>query len=890
MMFLLLAPSRWRHGRSRRAKKLRHVIGCRASAPAVDAPPVMVVEEQADTSERREVGPAVPWLQRHVPRRAGTVSQDELLICFLEAMEERGVDLYPAQEEAIVEIFGGAHVVLDTPTGSGKSLVAVAALFKALSEGGRAIYTAPTKALVSEKFFDLCRLFSPKFVGMATGDVSINNRAPLLVCTAEILTSIALREGRSARLDHVIMDEFHYYGDASRGAAWEIPLWRLPHASFLLMSGTLGANPRLYQSIQAHTGRPLRVVSSSVRPVPLRFSYAAATEHAAIAQLVADGRFPVYAVHFSQREAVAAAHVFADDPSLRPSAEHSLKLREAVAKLDFGSPFGAELRDLVLCGIGVHHGGLLPRYRRFIETLAQQSLLTVVCGTDTLGVGVNVPIRSVLFSRLCKYDGRHTRHLHSREFHQIAGRAGRRGFDDTGDVVALEPEWQVLNEELRQRRLSGADKSPPRWQRPPTRNYKHWGKSTFDGLQRRPPDALRSRFELSLGWVLELCLGAWQRGGDADCELRELVQCAQCSRSERFYWLRQARAFSRAVQRLGFDPSAGGGAAEDLAAQRVAHGDMPGGEAVQASQRHVSASFADDATPFLVHVLPALEEQFDEADFPLAVLAAVEAICPAPPALMRCIGGARQRSIPARGSSRRGDGQEAEDFGVCPRVLEDILFQQFYAHRAQNPWVTKDAVQPKGIALHMFMDGLSFAAATAKLGGTLGPAVTEGPLLRYLNDLYRTLQRGTPDSSKPASIHQVEAFLRSTIESVDSSLIAEYDLLRALERAQGTAATLSDPASDGQSDSGVGPDRGALVPAAPSASQSDPTQCRPGRTRRCIEEHVQQLRLDMASRRKSEEADRLLRERRLSARVSRWLSNTADVLTGAASAALSSIW
>ncbi|CAE7358064.1 helY, partial [Symbiodinium necroappetens] len=254
---------------------------------------VVVQEAEEELAEDRLQ--QKPWLQRHLPTGSGT--SEDLLLHFMQALEERGVQLYEAQEEAIVEIFSGAHVVLDTPTGSGKSLVAVAALFKALAEGGKAYYTSPTKALTSEKFFDLCRHFGPASVGMATGDISLNQRAPLICCTAEVLASISLHEGQASGITTVVMDEFHYFADPDRGSAWEA-------------------------------------------------------------------------------------------------------LRKAVEAANFASPFGAELRALLLKGVGVHHAGLLPRYRRLVEQLSQASLLALVCGTDTLGVGVNVPIRSVLFTSI----------------------------------------------------------------------------------------------------------------------------------------------------------------------------------------------------------------------------------------------------------------------------------------------------------------------------------------------------------------------------------------------------------------------------------------------------------------------------------------------------------
>ena len=165
---------------------------------------------------------------------------DDLLDRFLEYVEDRGLSLYPAQEEAILALLDGQNVILNTPTGSGKSLVASALLFASLARGQRAVYTCPIKALVNEKWMALCREFGPEMVGLSTGDASVNREAPILCCTAEVLANMALREGRDADVQHVVMDEFHYYADRDRGVAWQTPLLTLPQTRFLLMSATLG--------------------------------------------------------------------------------------------------------------------------------------------------------------------------------------------------------------------------------------------------------------------------------------------------------------------------------------------------------------------------------------------------------------------------------------------------------------------------------------------------------------------------------------------------------------------------------------------------------------------------------------------------------------------------
>ncbi|CAK9031886.1 Uncharacterized helicase C17H9.02 [Durusdinium trenchii] len=736
--------------------------------PSDDVVPHEDMDELDDQMATAPLGKPLPWLQKFLPQSFATrrvdgseavEASDGLLLRFMEALEERGVELYPAQEEAIVEIFSGAHVVLDTPTGSGKSLVAVAALFKALGEGakgghrGRAYYTSPTKALTSEKFFDLCRHFGAKNVGMATGDVAINTRAPLICCTAEVLTSISLRDSGEA-IWTVVMDEFHYFGDPDRGAAWELPLWRLSRpgcrTNFLLMSGTLGSNPKLYQTLQDRSGRPVRVVSSTVRPVPLQFSYSEDSVQSSIGQLVQTQRAPIYVVHFSQREALETAKKMADaqtsdgTPVLASALQDPAALRERVEAAHFSSPFGVELRELLLRGVGVHHAGLLPCYRRLVEQLTQDSLLALVCGTDTLGVGINVPIRSVLFTRLCKFDGEETRIMRSREFHQIAGRAGRKGFDDRGYVVAVDPDWIIHNRELQQQissaSSSGARPPSPRWRRPPRRNYQHWTQKTFTQLQRSAPDPLRSQFRLSMAQVLSVLQSAAEQGSKGEEELEDLIAAAQCSRGARHFWRRQVKVYMEALRRyIDFE------SLDQVADPAERSATIP----------------LDDGTLFISEVVPSLSAKLSEEDLPLVVLAAAEAICDASETFLRALPQASR-------------GEEAP--GRCPRDIEELLFEVFNDFRRRRPWISPQFLRPKGIALEL-LSCESYKELQDRL-----PNLPEGTLLRYLSDVYRALRLGMPDEMKTTGLRQVENRLRQTVLQADSSLISEWEALKNFEK------------------------------------------------------------------------------------------------------------
>src|SRR5438477_5394906 len=239
--------------------------------------------------------------------RGDNPNNDLLLGAFLEYTGSKRLQLYPAQESAILELFEEKNVILNTPTGSGKSLVAAALHFKAIAQGKRSIYTCPIKALVNEKWLALCHEFGPENVGLSTGDASVNRDAPLLCCTAEILANIALREGEAANVQDVVMDEFHYYADRERGTAWQVPLLTLPQARFLVMSATLGDTTFFEDELTRLNGRPTVTVASKDRPVPLEYAYSELTLAQTLESLVAQGKSPVYIVHFTQLEAAQNA-------------------------------------------------------------------------------------------------------------------------------------------------------------------------------------------------------------------------------------------------------------------------------------------------------------------------------------------------------------------------------------------------------------------------------------------------------------------------------------------------------------------------------------------------------------------------------------------------------
>ena len=294
-------------------------------------------------------------LDRYLDDLGEKVDGDTLLTRFLEYVSDQGLELYPAQEEAVMELFVGNNVILNTPTGSGKSLVALAAHFRSIALGERSFYTAPIKALVSEKFFDLCRVLGPQRVGMMTGDATVNRDAPVICCTAEILANMALREGERAEVDGVVMDEFHYYADRDRGVAWQIPLLTLPQARFLLMSATLGETQKFEEALTELTGVTTTLVKSTDRPVPLDFSYSEDTLQATVVELLEAEKAPIYIVHFAQRAATEQAQSFMSIDFL--SKDEKRDLKEELGGTRFDTPFGKELKKFLHHGIGVHHAG-----------------------------------------------------------------------------------------------------------------------------------------------------------------------------------------------------------------------------------------------------------------------------------------------------------------------------------------------------------------------------------------------------------------------------------------------------------------------------------------------------------------------------------------------------
>ena len=699
---------------------------------------------------------ALPPLGDFLPDTPGA---DELLDAFIEWSAAAGLELYPHQEEAVLRLLAGENVVLSTPTGSGKSLVALAGAFAMLAQGRRAVYTAPIKALVSEKFFELTTAFGPSEVGMVTGDASVNGNAPVITCTAEILAQRALRSGAETPADLVVMDEFHYYGDRDRGWAWQVPLLQLPRARFLLMSATLGDTTALRRDLTARTGRETSLVASGERPVPLDVEYRETPLHVSIEQLLDAGRAPVYIVHFTQREATARAQSLTSLKVLGPDEKAAVK--EAVGGFRFDTPIGKDLRRFVLAGIGVHHAGMLPKYRLLVEKLAQQGHLKLICGTDTLGVGVNVPIRTVLFTQLYKYDGRRTRVLSVRDFQQIAGRAGRRGFDTVGSVWVQAPEHSVENKRA-ETRAAGDPKKLRKLvkKKPPDRGYAHYDDKTLIRLWEGTPETLESSFDVTHAMMLNVL----DRPGDGCAVMKRLLVDNHEPRPRQRRHIRKAVGVFRSltdaeiVEVLDEPDELGRPVRVNLDLQDEFRLNQPLGL-------------------FAVEAVSVLDPE--ATDYHLQALSIAESVLEDPMAVLLAQRDKARDELMTRLKDERVEYEErmarlAEV--TWPKPEAEFIEPAFEVFARHHPWVGHLRPSPKSVVRDMVEHADTFNQYVSRYGLKR----SEGLVLRYLTDCYKALAQTVPAAAVNDRLAEVIEWLDALVREVDSSLLDEWERLRAV--------------------------------------------------------------------------------------------------------------
>ncbi len=717
-----------------------------------------------DTSAQHQEEPEAerPTLASRVPT-GGTLDPDEILDRFLGWVADMGFELYPAQEEALLEVIAGRHVILDTPTGSGKSLVALGLHFKALCEGRMSVYTSPIKALASEKFFDWCRLFGPERVAMLTGDASINPGAPVVCCTAEVLANMVLRQGADAGVDAVVMDEFHYYADPERGWAWQVPLIEQSDTVFLLMSATLGDTAGIARLIEERTGRTVATVSSEERPVPLDFEYRETPIHETVQDLATSSKVPAYVVSFTQRDCAELAQSLTSLKLASP--EERERIGQEVAGFRFDTPYGKEFRRFVRFGVAVHHAGLLPKYRLLAEQLAQRGRLKVICGTDTLGVGVNIPIRTVVFSKLAKFDGRKLGILKVRDFKQIAGRAGRRGFDERGSVVCQAPDFAIEKAQLE--RKAGDDKAKRKKlaKKKQPQGEVQWDRETFDKLIQRPPETLQSRFRITHGMIVALL----QRDADLDDpsirnfdSLRRLIERCHESDVTKQKLLHEAAVRVRSLHGAGIIELVRDSAARYL-------------WVVVNERLQADFSLYHALSLYLVETLALLDMASES--YALDVLSLVESVLEDPVVILRRQVDRLKDELVAEMKAEGSSYEEriaALDKVIPPAPLGEFIFSTFEDFRRAHPWVGGRDIRPKSVGREMVEGYLGFSDMVRRYGLQR----SEGILLRYLSQLYRTLDQTVPDWAKTEEVEDVLAFFRTLLERVDTSLLEEWESLR----------------------------------------------------------------------------------------------------------------
>ncbi|QCU79401.1 DUF3516 domain-containing protein [Citricoccus sp. SGAir0253] len=698
-------------------------------------------------------------------------SPDAVYEAFLDWAGSRGISLYPAQDEAVMALVQGHNVVLATPTGSGKSLVAVAAHLHALATGQRTYYTAPIKALVSEKFFALVDLFGAENVGMVTGDSSVNGDAPIICCTAEILANLALREGSGLDVGPVVMDEFHFYADPQRGWAWQVPLLELPQAQFLLMSATLGDTSRFEEDLTERTGRTTTTVAHAERPIPLAYEWSEDPVQDKVAELVETRQSPVYIVHFSQLDAVERAQSLSSVSVA--SREEKDAIAERIAGFSFSAGFGRTLNRLVRAGIGVHHAGMLPKYRRLVERLAQEGLLKVICGTDTLGVGINVPIRTVLITALSKFDGERTRILNAREFHQIAGRAGRAGYDTSGLVVVQAPEHVIENakaqakaaarfagvkdEAERAKRMKQSTRSSPR--KTPPKGFVSWGRATFERLVAAEPEAMSSHLRISHSMLLNIL----DRPGDPVIAVRRMIRTSHETPARQAALMRRALGIFRELLATGV-------------VERLEEPDAEGRTVDLTVDLQPNFALNQPLSPFAL----AAFELLDPADpgYALDMVSIVEATLE-PPRQVLSAQAKKARGEAVAAMKAEGmdytDRMNALDEVTYPQPLAELLEQQFETYRASAPWLHDFELTPKSVVRDMYERAMGFTDYV----NFYGLSRSEGVLLRYLTDAVKALRQTIPQDARDEELDVLLAWLEEIVKQTDSSLIEEWEDLLA---------------------------------------------------------------------------------------------------------------
>lgn len=729
------------------------------------------------------------------------IDPEDALMRYSSWVQSQGITLWPHQEEALLDLASNEHVILGTPTGSGKSLVAVGMCYFACTQNKTIYYTAPIKALVSEKFFYLVKLFGKDLVGMITGDCVINSEAPIICCTAEILAQDALRWETDSDIKLVCMDEFHYFGDKDRGWAWQVPLLVLKDTQFLLMSATLGDTTALAQKLKSLTQRDVSTITNAPRPVPLSYSYSTLSLEASVELIMQQRGVPVYIVCFAQSEAQKSAAALASFGI--SNKEEREEIKKELAGFNFSTAYGKELKRLLLCGVGVHHAGMLPRYRLLVERLAQKGLLPVICGTDTLGVGINVPIHTVVLRALAKYDGRRMRILNSREFHQITGRAGRSGFDTEGVVVSLATPYEI--ERLRARAKAANDpKKLKRIKVPkPPEGYVGWSEHTFQKLIESEPEALTPRLKITHAMVLAEVM----HGGAAYARLHALIKNSFQTAEEQqklihacqeiFATLMDAGVIVR-EEATGADAQPGNdtaavqpaaGTTSDTAATAAADTNattaavQPAATTAADTWENASYTLAKDIpsdfaldqmlAPFVIAACELIDRE--SPNYALDIVSLVEASLENPPQIMKALVKEAKNKALAEMKMEGIDYEERmerlENVSY-EKPLKELIDAAYTRYCAEVPWAKDFQLYPKSIVRAMLESANDFKGYVQKISISR----SEGTLLRYLSDAWRVLAKTIPQEFINDDLERIISWLHMLIRTTDSSLLDEWEM------------------------------------------------------------------------------------------------------------------
>jgi hypothetical protein len=477
--------------------------------------------------------------------------------------------------------------------------------------------------------------------------------------------------------------------------------------------------------------------------------------HETIAELLDTRQSPVYVVHFTQQSALERAQALMSVNVC--SKDEKAAIAELIGGFRFSTSFGSTLSRLVRHGIGVHHAGMLPKYRRLVEQLAQAGLLKVICGTDTLGVGINVPIRTVVFSALSKYDGTRSRLLNAREFHQIAGRAGRAGYDTAGTVIVQAPDHEVENLKQFAKVADDPKKRRKLVRRKVPEGMVPWGENTMTRLVEAAPEPLTSNMRVSTAMILDVV----DRPGDPFVAMRRLLTDNHEPRKRQLQHIREAVGIARSLLQAGVlerldEP-------EDDGRRYRLTVDLPRDFALN-----------QPLSTFALAAIEALDPASET--FARDVVSVIEATLEDPRQILAAqLKKARGEAV----AQMKAEGIEYDeriallDDVSYPKPLEELLAHAYEVYLQTNPWAADGRLSPKSVVREMWERAMTFREYVS----VYGLVRSEGAVLRYLSDAFKALRSGVPAAARTEELTDIVEWLGELVRQVDSSLLDEWEQL-----------------------------------------------------------------------------------------------------------------